>query len=450
LPADGVIEWATATELAAAIRNGTVRARDVLEAQVERVERWNPAINALVATDWDEARSAADVADLAVRDGRALGRLHGIVMSVKDTIDVAGMSSTAGSASLAGRVAERDAEVVRRLRSAGAIIAARSNAPAFADDAQTVSDLYGRTNNPWDLSRTPGGSSGGAAAAVAAGLVPLELGSDTGGSLRIPAHFCGVVAHKPTAGLVPVEGHVPPPPGRPSFPDVSTVIGPIARSVADLRLAMEVLVGAVPVSGARGRRLAWSPDTVTASGSDMRRLIVDVAAAAMRAGFEVQELPPGAFDLAGAGKVHARLVEVVEATWFGGATPDYGAVVELMAERQAYAERLDHLLADVDAWMLPITPTSAPQHRPKLTPIEVDGEPRDYWEVLIGSCRPFNLTGHPATAMPMGLDSDGLPLGVQLVGPRWHDFTLLDTAEELESIVAFRHHPTLPRQAAAR
>ena len=445
------LEWATATELTRSIRDGAVRARDVLEAQIERFERWNPSINAIVAYDWDLARSAADAADLATRRGAAVGPLHGLVMSVKDTIDVAGMSSTAGSASLAGRVAERDAEAVRRLRAAGAIIGARSNAPAFADDAQTNSDLYGRTNNPWDLSRTPGGSSGGATAAVAAGLVPLELGSDTGGSLRIPANFCGVAAHKPTAGLVPGEGHVPPPPGRPSFPDVSTAIGPIARSVADLRLAMEILVGAVPIRGATGRRrLAWSPDTVTASGTEMRHAIEDVAAGAARAGFEVQELAPDAFDLAGAGMVHARLVDVVETTWFGGGTPDYATVVELMAAQQAYAERLDSLLADVDAWMLPITPVGAPQHRPKLTPIEVDGEPRDYWEVLIGSCRPFNLTGNPATAIPVALGSDGLPLGVQLVGRRWDDFALLGTAAELESIVDFRHHPALPREDAAR
>jgi amidase len=189
------LDWATATELAASIRSGAVRARDVLEAQIDRVERWNPRLNAIIASDWDRARSAADAADVATQQGAAIGALHGIVMSVKDTIDVEGMSSTAGSASLAGRVAARDAESVRRLRSAGAIIGARSNAPAFADDAQTDSDLYGRTNNPWDLSRTAGGSSGGAAAAVAAGLVPLELGSDMGGSLRIPAHFCGVAAH---------------------------------------------------------------------------------------------------------------------------------------------------------------------------------------------------------------------------------------------------------------
>jgi amidase len=456
------LEWATATELATSIRNGDVRAREVLEAQIDRVERWNPRLNAIVASDWNRARSAADAADLATRQGAAVGPLHGIVMSVKDTIDVEGMSSTAGSASLAGRIAARDAESVRRLRLAGAIIGARSNAPAFADDAQTDSDLYGRTNNPWDLGRTSGGSSGGAAAAVAAGLVPLELGSDMGGSLRIPAHFCGVAAHKPTEGMVPTDGHIPPPPGRPAFPDVFNVIGPIARTVADLRLAMEVLAG-IPAGAAIApgrldrasrapgrRRLMWSADTVTASGTEMRRVLTEVAESAGRAGFEVYEFPPVAFDLAGAGELHARLVDVVEATWFGRETPDYASVVQLMTERRALAEKLDDALADADAWMLPITPISAPHHRPKLAPIEVDGESRDYWEVLIGGCRPFNLTGHPATAVPVAMGSDGLPLGVQLVGRRWHDFALLDTAEELERIVSFRHHPPLLREEAAR
>ena len=451
------LEWATATELATSIRNGNVRARDVLEAQIDRVEHWNPRLNAIVASDWKRARSAADSADLAIRQGAAVGPLHGVVMSVKDTIDVQGMSSTAGSVSLAGRVADRDAESVRRLRSAGAIIGARSNAPAFADDAQCDSDLYGRTNNPWDLSRTSGGSSGGAAAAVAAGLVPLELGSDMGGSLRIPAHFCGVAAHKPTEGMVPTDGHVPPPPGRPAFPDVLSVIGPIARSVADLRIAMEVLAGR-PVGGDRPdpssrergrRRLGWSPNTVTTSSTEMRHVLEEVAQSAERAGFEVQEFPAGAFDLAGAGELHARIVEVVEGTWFGATRPDYAAVVELMTERQAFAEQLDLELADVEAWMLPITPVGAPSHRPKLAAIEVDGEPRDYWDVLIGGCRPFNLTGNPATALPVAIGSDGLPLGVQLVGRRWHDFALLDAAEELERIVSFRHHPPLPREDGA-
>ncbi len=451
------LEWATATELAASIRNGGVRARDVLEAQIGRVERWNPMVNAIIASDWDRARSAADAADLAIRQGATVRSLHGVVMSVKDTIDVEGMSSTAGSASLAGRVAGRDAESVRRLRSAGAIIAARSNTPPFANDAQCVSDLYGRTNNPWDLSRTSGGSSGGAAAAVAAGLSPLELGSDMGGSLRIPAHFCGVAAHKPTEGMVPTDGHLPPPPGRPAFPDALNVIGPIARSVADLRLAMEVLAGHVasgnrPDRASRGRgrrRLAWSPDAVTPSSTEMRHVLEEVSESAGRAGFDMQEFPPGAFDLAGAGALHARIVEVCEATWFGGRSPDYAAVVELMRARQAYAEQLDHELANVEAWMLPITPVSAPPHRPPLAPIEVDGQPRGYWDVLIGGCRPFNLTGNPATALPVAIGSDGLPLGVQLVGRRWHDLALLDTAEELERIVSFRHHPTLLGENAA-
>jgi amidase len=456
IPTD--LEWATASELAVGIRVGRVTARDLLEAQMERTERWNPLLNAIVANSFAEARLAADRADITVQSGMPVGPLHGLTISVKDTFDVEGMSSTAGSATLAGRIAAHDAESVRRLKSAGAIIAARSNTPAFANDAQCDSDLYGRTNNPWDIARTSGGSSGGAAAAVAAGLTPFELGSDMGGSVRIPAHFCGVAAHKPTEGLVPNQGHMPPPPGRPAFPDALNVIGPIARSVADLRLVLRILAGH-PVSATdedrrsprqvSSVRLGWSLDGVSASSRTIRQALEEALLAAGEAGFRLRELPPGSFDLAGAGALHARIVKVCDRAWFGGPGPTFGEAVELMGQRQVYAQQLDTALADVDAWMLPVAPIGAPPHTPREEPIDVDGTPRDYWDVLIGNCRPFNLTGHPATAIPVMLSGDGLPLGVQLIGRRWHDFELLDLAEALERVVDFRRHPGLPEAATA-
>jgi amidase len=456
MPTD--LEWATASELASGIRAGRVRARDLLEAQIERTERWNPLLNAIVANSFAGARAIADRADVAVRTGMRVGPLHGLTISVKDTLDVEGMSSTAGSATLAGRIAAQDAESVRRLKSAGAIIAARSNTPAFANDAQCVSDLYGRTNNPWDITRTSGGSSGGAAAAVAAGLTPFEVGSDMGGSVRIPAHFCGVAAHKPTEGLVPNQGHMPPPPGRPAFPDALNVIGPIARSVADLRLVLRVLAGH-PASftnedrkssyDATSVRLGWSLDGVSASSRAMRHALEQASSAAGDAGFKLRELPPGSVDLSGAGALHARIIEVCDRAWFGGPEPAFGEVVELMAQRQVYAQQLDTALSEVDAWMLPVAPIGAPPHTPREDPIEVDGTPRDYWDVLIGNCRPFNLTGHPATAIPVMVSPDGLPLGVQLIGRRWNDFELLDLAQALERVVDFQHHPGLPQAAKA-
>ncbi|MDQ2943909.1 MAG: amidase, partial [Candidatus Dormibacteraeota bacterium] len=380
MPTD--LEWATASELAGGIRAGRVKARDLLEAQIERTQRWNPLLNAIVANDFTGARVAADRADITVQRGMLIGPLHGLAISVKDTIDVEGMSSTAGSATLAGRVAAQDAESVRRLKSAGAIIAARSNTPAFANDAQCVSDLYGRTNNPWDIARTSGGSSGGAAAAVAAGLTPFELGSDMGGSVRLPAHFCGVAAHKPTEGLVPNQGHMPPPPGRPAFPDALNVIGPIARSVADLRLLLKILAGhpvAVidedrrPRHEASSVRLGWSADGVSASSRTVRQALEQALLAAGEAGFKLRELPPGSVDLAGAGALHARIVEVCDRAWFGGPEPSFGEVVELMGERQLFAQQVDTALAEVDAWMLPVAPIGAPAHTLREEPIDVDG-----------------------------------------------------------------------------
>src|SRR5260370_27001271 len=199
----------------------------------------NPPLNAVVSTNWESARAQAEAADARVASGARLGPLHGVSMTVKDLLDVKGLECTYGSRQLAGRIADEDAEVVRRLRAAGAIIVGKTNTATFGMDVQCVSEMYGRTNNPWNLDRTPGGSSGGPAAAIAAGVVPLELGTDASGSLRIPAHCCGVVSHKPTYGLVPNTVPTAPGPGGPPF--ALLAYGPMARSVADLELAMAVL-----------------------------------------------------------------------------------------------------------------------------------------------------------------------------------------------------------------
>jgi len=239
------IHFQSATELTTAIRNGKRTSVELLDLYVDRIQRYDGDINAVVALDVDAARARAAEADQALADGQDWGPLHGLPMTVKDVFEVAGMPATSGAPQLGDYIPESNAIAVQRLVDSGAIVFGKTNVPYFAADFQTYNEIYGTTNNPWDLSRTPGGSSGGAAAALAAGFTPLELGSDIGGSVRNPAHYTGVFGHQPTFGLVPRHGHIPPPPGQvpprmmPEFP--LFVIGPLGRSADDLELVLEVL-----------------------------------------------------------------------------------------------------------------------------------------------------------------------------------------------------------------
>src|SRR6266849_1336134 len=237
----------SATALAAALRRREIGCQELLDRYLERVARLNPALNAIVTLDAERARAAAERADREL----ASGPLHGLPMTVKDTFETAGLRTTAGAPVLADYVPASDASAVARLRAAGALIFGKTNTPTFAADAQTYNPVFGTTNNPWDRARSPGGSSGGSAVAMAAGLSALELGSDIGGSIRNPAHYCGVYGHKPTHGIVPGRGHIPGPPGTLAEVDIG-VVGPLARSADDLDLALSVLAGP-----AEDRGRAW-------------------------------------------------------------------------------------------------------------------------------------------------------------------------------------------------
>ena len=232
----------SATELVSLLRARKIGAVELLYLHLERYEKYNRTINAVVAIDVDGAMQAARQADNDARDSESLPPLHGLPMTIKDTYEVVGMPATCGFPFLAGHRPQRDADAVVRLKSAGAIVYGKTNAPPGAFDWQSYNPVYGTTNNPWDLTRTPGGSSGGSAASIAAGLAPLELGSDIGGSIRCPAHFCGIYGHKPSYGVVSLRGHIPPLPGQFMRYELG-VGGPLARSALDLELAMDVLAG---------------------------------------------------------------------------------------------------------------------------------------------------------------------------------------------------------------
>src|SRR5215475_5331242 len=257
------LPFRSATELAAAVRGKEVSSAELLECYLDRIEELNPALGAVVTLDAEGARREAAEADGRLARGAEVGPLHGLPVTVKDCLETAGMRTTCGAPELAGYVPEKDAEAVGRLRRAGAIIVGKTNLPVWASDCQSYNELFGTTNNPWDATRTPGGSSGGAAAAVAAGLSALELGSDLGGSLRIPAAWCGVYTLKPSFGIIPVDGHIPPPPGMPAEVDIG-VLGPLARSAADLDLCLAVLAGPDPVEAT-----AWRLELPAAPARDV-------------------------------------------------------------------------------------------------------------------------------------------------------------------------------------
>ncbi len=282
------LDFATAAELTKALRERTISSRHLLDHLLGRIEKHNPDINAVVALDVERAKAAAEAADAATAKGQSSGILHGLPMTVKDVWETEGLVTTSGAPELRNHVPGTDALAVGRLKAAGAIIFGKTNSPLYAGDFQTYNEVYGVTNNPWDTSRTAGGSSGGAAAAVAMGFTPLELGSDIGGSIRNPAHYNGVYGLKPSWGVVPSRGHIPGPPGNLVETDVNCN-GPLARGVEDLRLVLGVVAGPVP-EDARAWRLELDagPEirevsslrvaTVFGEGSDLLPIARDVRA----------------------------------------------------------------------------------------------------------------------------------------------------------------------------
>lgn len=467
--------WADATALTEAIRDRRIGSEELLDALLVQVERYNPAINAVVALDIERARALARQADEAVARGETWGPLHGLPMTVKDSIETEGVVTTSGSPDLRDHVPDRDAATVARLKAAGAIVFGKTNLPTFAADFQSYNDVYGTTNNPWDLSRTPGGSSGGAAAAVAVAMSPMELGSDIGGSIRIPASFTGVTAIKPSFGVVPSRGHIPGPPGSLSRHDIMS-LGPIARSVRDLELALDVIAGPdetdsgvwhlrLPAPRADGtdlhvavllehESLVTSSTVRSALGGAVDRL-VDAGVKVEEANDETRALVAEAAEFS--------LGMVTAATSLG--LPD--AVFELMCDvvrqgseagesriavvgrqmvmrhrewlrrneqREQLRARWAAWFADIDVLLAPVFPTAAFPHQQDdaglLRTMTIDGLEHSYWQS--DWCTVFGLVYLPAACVPAATTEDGLPVGLQVVGPYLNDRTVLAGARLIE------------------
>ncbi len=445
-----------ATALAASIRERSISPLEVLEATLERIERLDRSLNAHTVVLADRARAAADQAQAELMRGDEVGPLCGVPFSVKDVTWVAGAPATNGCAALRDFVPNADAAVVERMERAGAILVGKTNNPEFCLRGVTENEVYGVTRNPWDLERTPGGSSGGAAAAVAARMTPLALGSDGGGSIRIPASFCGV------AGLKPTYGRIPDGPGFPGWPTLS-VNGPLARSVRDLRLCADLLAGPHPadpavtpapaISGSDDPpRIAYSVDLGFAPVEPDVRTAFDAAIATLEeAGSVVEEAAPPTGNpnelwtrialIEGFASYHPivedqpeRVAADTVALLEGGAHLTAADHRDAIEERRAYTAAWDAFFEDFDVLLCPsMQLTALPLGL--TAPAEIDGQAIDsLHDDWCSFCLPANLTGQPAVSVPCGIDGRGLPIGLQVMAARFREETALRVAETWERL----------------
>lgn len=468
---DEVALW-PANRLARAVRDRDLGSVELLEVFLERIERFNPTVNAVVTLDVDRARSAARAAEEALVNGDPVGPLHGLPITVKDAIEVGGVRSTGGAVELRDHVPTADAPAVARLRAAGAIIVGKTNCPRWSGDVETHNELFGTTNNPWALDRTPGGSSGGPAAAVAAGLTSFELGTDIGGSIRSPSHFCGVFGLKPSFGVVPQRGYLDHVGGGTTDADIN-VFGPLARSADDLDLLLGVLAGPEPEralawrlelppprrTGLADLRIGvWLDDPASPVDRECLALLRQAVDRLADAGAHIDEARPD-IDPVGQFEVFADMV-LAAGSWSLAGTADTlpdeaeGIVgtshlgwlrreVERAALRARWAEWFDRY----DLLLCPVAGCAAFPHdqRGELweRSLRIDGVDRDLYEVLTFWTGLIGIIGLPAAVAPIGYTAAGLPVGMQVVAGHLRDPEAVHGARLIdETLGAFRPPPT--------
>jgi amidase len=451
--------YSSTTELAAAIRNGEVSAVEVLEAHLAQIERHQPALNAIITLDIEAARQHAQEADNALARGTLRGPLHGVPFVLKDAHATAGMRTTSGAPWL-DHVPQIDSPITARLKNAGAILMGRTNvAIMLGDPGQSINPIFGRTNNPWNVERTPGGSSGGAAAAVAAGMTPFDIGTDLAGSIRIPAHFCGVFGLKPTENRVSLVGLIP---GLPPIRSVRMMscIGPMARTVDDLMLLYGIIAGPdgqdtdvapVPVETGEtenlqltGLRIAFAPTFAALPvAADIRMALERLVQQLRDAGAVVEEAPLPALDFEGDLQSAGELIGILTSAF---QTEEGQPPITLVQYFEALHRRDQSIMAweaFFDQWDVLLCPpslTTAFQHTEPGSPLTVDGKEVIYWMVNAHTTL-FNYSGHPAAVLPYTQDRNGLPIGVQLVSKRWNEGKLLATAKALTEVTGGFQRP---------
>ena len=481
------LPYPNAADLVAALANKQISSVDLLEQTISHIEQSDKTINAIPVRDFERARKQAKAADAAIAEGKQLPLL-GLPMTVKESFNVAGLPTTWGNPHYKNWHPQEDALAVTRLKNAGAIIIGKTNVPFMLQDWQSYNDIYGTTNNPWDLKRTSGGSSGGAAAALAAGFVSLELGSDFAGSLRVPSHYCGVLAHKPSIHLVPMRGAGPPtaPPSPNPISDL-IVAGPMARTARDLALALDVLAGPDELWDGKGYTLSLRParfnkinqyrvlvlDThpLCPTAATINNSIDSLIDRLTKVGVTVTRNHQSTPDLAEITRNYMTLFtaflsgsipleEYLKAESSAKTLLQNDISISACLERGLALTHRDWLFAtrtrgqlrqqwrnlynEFDVVICPVMPTPAFLHDhsdSEKRQIEIDG-------VLVPFTNQFvwnsiaTLFGLPATAAPIGLSEEGLPIGVQIIGDYLEDYTTIKFAELLEGEFGMLTLPT--------
>jgi amidase len=466
------LEFASAMGAAEAIRKKQISSFELTQKTFVRIDKFNPQLNAFAYQLREDALARAKQADEAQAGGKSLGILHGVPVHVKESFAVAGSPCTWGIPALKDSRAPSDSEVVTRLRDAGAVLIGATNVPIALDDWQSYNQIYGTTNNPWDVKRTPGGSSGGSASALAAGLGYLSVGSDIGGSIRVPAHFCGVYGHKPTLDLIDMQGHSPG--GHPQDPGFSTLLavgGPLARSAEDLLAALRVLGGPAGYSAK-----AWKWELPAARHESLREFRVgyvlddpycpvtletkavlektiqklERSGATLKqgwpAGVKLEELNRNYRFHLNAFKFSVETPEQQEAerkepAASGEVMPGLASFAEWQQQnmrRLRYRAQWQSYFDEFDVFLLPVAFTTAfahdhsePKDRRKIATVH---GPRDYDDIW-SWIAPATLTGCPATIAPVGFGEGGLPIGLQVMGPYWEDATPIIFAKLLARVL---------------
>ena len=452
------------TAYVAALDRREISARELLTTLLDRVERLDGDVNAVVTRDAERALATATAIDDRRARGEPVGPLAGVPVTIKDAIATAGTRSTGGAVELADHIPDEDAAVVARLRDAGAVVFGKTNVPRWSSDYQSYNEIFGTTNNPWDLTRTPGGSSGGPAAAVAMGFTAFEVGTDIGGSIRVPSSFCGIVGHKPSFGIVPSYGYLDNARSHRNVADVN-VFGPMARSVEDADLLLGLLAGPNPDDAAAWRLdlpparateladfrvAAWVDDDILQvhpAVGDVLRAAVDTLDAA---GARIDRDRRPAFDAGVAARDGLRLISAATtisdtddeyaATSSAGLELDHRAWDVLHRQRGDVRRRWADFFADVDILLCPVIPVPAFRHvHSTAGPNWVHATIEEFgdvhyselilWSALIGSAY------LPSTATPVGFTAGGLPVGIQVVAPYLHDRTALAFARCVEDVL---------------
>ena len=468
--------FSSATELVSGIRKREISSVEVLQMFLIQYEQHHGRVNAICTLDAEGALRAAKAADQALTRGENMGPLHGLPVSFKDSYATAGIHTVCGYPPCRDHVPVQDSTVVAHVKRAGGIVFAKTNVPPLLGAFHTDNAVFGRTNNPWDLSRSPGGSSGGSAAALASGMSALDMGSDMMGSIRLPSHYCGLTGLKPTQYSVSASGHYPPLPGASTAGNVLATRGPLARRISDLLLAFPVIAGFDPddpESMAMPQepfddmplntlRVAWTDDfagiPVSAeTGAALEKTALALAAAGCR----VEKVAPAGVDLeqvifAAAEIFHGTISQgmdaesvqawrealksradhgIFEAGLYRGVQQNYTSWFDAMKVRLELIRQLRSFFTYWDAWLVPTSSAPAFRHSEVDQTRVVAGHTLPYLTSIASHVAPFNLSGSPAVTIPVALSADGLPIGVQLVGRHSQDMTLLKLAQRVESVV---------------